>query len=173
MECSMPPADGHLRQMVLCCSSERASGLSVIVRFSVPGSACRIPMRFVGIGPQAPRAAKMPRQPTAKFERFPAIPLNHRILKKWFAVSPSRILDPLGVAPKAKKNRHSAIHLIQQFLLGQATHLLNQLLDLSLVVLVQVLLINVRRRRISHCVDIDYIEISISGNQLGGTSITE
>jgi hypothetical protein len=91
----------------------------------------------------------------------------------WLAASPSRILDPLGVARKAKKNCHAAIHLIQQLLLGQATHVLNQLLDLSSVVLVQVLFINVRGRRISHCLDVDYIEVSFARNQLGGTSITE
>ena len=74
---------------------------------------------------------------SGKLKPFLVPPLKDRILKRWFAVSPSRILDPLGVARKAKKNRHSAIHLIQQFLLGQATHLLNELLDLSSVVLVR------------------------------------
>jgi hypothetical protein len=152
----------------------------VIRRLPSPGYLQRKPLAtLVIVSPADPRRQSGCRLDAPSRRRseisnhFPDPPKNDRILKKWFSVSPSRILDPLGVAPKAKKNRHSAIHLIQQFLLGQSTHLLNQLLDLSSVVLVQVLLINVRRRWISHCLDIDHIEVSISRNQLGGTSITE
>jgi hypothetical protein len=94
--------------------------------------------------------------------------------RKWFAVSPGRIFDPFGVASKAEKNRHSAIHLIHQFLLGQVTHFLNQLVDFCSRILIHALLnIKDRWRRISHGLDVDDVEVSFSRNQLGGTSVTE